>query len=108
LAIKCAEASSFTVALGKHAFYAQVDLEQPKAYAYAKEVMSMNSLAADAQGVFWPFLRSAPFAGPAVNLRRLAFPGAASVISQTRPRWDRSLGPTGRSTRLPSSKRLGL
>ena len=30
-------------------FYTQIDLDQPKAYAYAKEVMSMNSLAADAQ-----------------------------------------------------------
>jgi enoyl-CoA hydratase/carnithine racemase len=35
--------------LGKAAFYAQIDLEQPKAYAYAKEVMSMNALAEDAQ-----------------------------------------------------------
>lgn len=49
LADKIAAASSLTVALGKQAFYAQVDLDQPKAYAYAKEVMSMNALAADAQ-----------------------------------------------------------
>src|SRR5579864_53309 len=45
LATRIAEASSLTVALGKEAFYAQIDLDQPKAYAYAKEVMSMNSLA---------------------------------------------------------------
>jgi enoyl-CoA hydratase/carnithine racemase len=44
-----AEASSFTIGLGKQAFYAQIDLDQPKAYAYAKEVMSMNALEADAQ-----------------------------------------------------------
>jgi enoyl-CoA hydratase/carnithine racemase len=44
-----ASASSLTVAIGKQAFYAQIDLDQPKAYAYAKEVMSMNALAADAQ-----------------------------------------------------------
>jgi enoyl-CoA hydratase/carnithine racemase len=56
LAIKCAEASSFTVALGKQAFYAQVDLDQPKAYAYAKEVMTMNSLAPDAQEGISAFL----------------------------------------------------
>jgi enoyl-CoA hydratase/carnithine racemase len=56
LAVRCAEASSFTVALGKHAFYAQVDLDQPKAYAYAKEVMTMNSLAADAQEGISAFL----------------------------------------------------
>jgi enoyl-CoA hydratase/carnithine racemase len=49
LACQVAEASSFTVALGKQAYYAQIDLDQPKAYAYAKEVMSMNALAADAQ-----------------------------------------------------------
>jgi enoyl-CoA hydratase/carnithine racemase len=56
LALRCAEASSFTVALGKRAFYAQVDLDQPKAYAYAKEVMTMNSLAADAQEGISAFL----------------------------------------------------
>lgn len=49
LGIQIAKASSLTVALGKEAFYAQIDLDQPKAYAYAKEVMSMNSLAVDAQ-----------------------------------------------------------
>jgi enoyl-CoA hydratase/carnithine racemase len=56
LAVKCAEASSFTVALGKQAFYAQIDLDQPKAYAYAKEVMTMNSLATDAQEGISAFL----------------------------------------------------
>jgi enoyl-CoA hydratase/carnithine racemase len=56
LALRCAEASSFTVGLGKQAFYAQVDLDQPKAYAYAKEVMTMNSLAADAQEGISAFL----------------------------------------------------
>jgi enoyl-CoA hydratase/carnithine racemase len=49
LAEQIAKASAFTVRLGKQAFYAQIDLDQPKAYAYAKEVMSMNALAADAQ-----------------------------------------------------------
>jgi len=49
LAEKIASASSLVVAIGKQAFYAQIDLDQPKAYAYAKEVMSMNALAADAQ-----------------------------------------------------------
>ena len=48
LAVRIVEASSLTVALGKQAFYTQIDLDQPKAYAYAKEVMSMNALAADA------------------------------------------------------------
>ncbi len=56
LAARIAEASSLTVALGKQAFYTQIDLDQPKAYAYAKEVMSMNSLVADAQEGISAFL----------------------------------------------------
>jgi enoyl-CoA hydratase/carnithine racemase len=56
LACKIAEASSFTVALGKQAYYAQIDLDQSKAYAYAKEVMTMNSLAEDAQEGISAFL----------------------------------------------------
>jgi enoyl-CoA hydratase/carnithine racemase len=65
LAGRIAEASSLTVALGKQAFYTQIDLDQPKAYAYAKEVMSMNSLAADAQEGISAFLekRQACWAG---------------------------------------------
>ncbi len=56
LARKVAAASSFTVGLGKDAFYAQIDLDQPKAYAYAKEVMSMNALDGDAREGIAAFL----------------------------------------------------
>ncbi len=49
LATGIASAAGFVIGLGKAAFYAQIDLDQPKAYAYAKEVMSMNALAEDAQ-----------------------------------------------------------
>jgi enoyl-CoA hydratase/carnithine racemase len=56
LAVRIAEASPLTVGIGKAAFYTQIDLDQPKAYAYAKEVMSMNSLAADAQEGIEAFL----------------------------------------------------
>jgi enoyl-CoA hydratase/carnithine racemase len=56
LATRIAEASSLVVALGKQAFYTQIDLDQPKAYDYAKEVMSMNALAADAQEGMCAFL----------------------------------------------------
>jgi enoyl-CoA hydratase/carnithine racemase len=56
MAEQIATASSFTVGLGKQAFYTQVDLDQPKAYAYAKEVMTMNSLAADAHEGIAAFL----------------------------------------------------
>lgn len=56
LAERIASASGFVVELGKEAFYAQIDLDQPKAYAYAKEIMSMNAIAADAQEGMCAFL----------------------------------------------------
>jgi enoyl-CoA hydratase/carnithine racemase len=56
LAAKIAEASALVVGIGKQAFYTQIDLDQPKAYAYAKEVMAMNALAADAQEGMSAFL----------------------------------------------------
>jgi enoyl-CoA hydratase/carnithine racemase len=56
LAMQIAEASSFTVALGKQAYYKQIDLDQAGAYAYAKEVMSQNALAEDAQEGISAFL----------------------------------------------------
>ena len=56
LAEQIVAASGFVVELGKAAFYAQIDLDQPKAYAYAKEIMSMNALAADAQEGMCAFL----------------------------------------------------
>ena len=60
LAAKVAEASALVVSIGKQAFYTQIDLDQPKAYAYAKEVMSMNALAADAQEGIGAFLEKRP------------------------------------------------
>jgi enoyl-CoA hydratase/carnithine racemase len=61
LAARIDAASGFVVGLGKAAFYTQIDLDQPKAYAYAKEVMSMNALAADAREGIGAFLeRRAP------------------------------------------------
>jgi enoyl-CoA hydratase/carnithine racemase len=59
-ASKIAAASSLVVALGKQAYYTQIDLDQPKAYAYAKEVMSMNALTADAQEGIDAFLSKRP------------------------------------------------
>jgi enoyl-CoA hydratase/carnithine racemase len=49
LAGKIADASPLVVGIGKSAYYAQIDMDQRSAYAYAKEVMSMNALAEDAQ-----------------------------------------------------------
>jgi enoyl-CoA hydratase/carnithine racemase len=56
LASQIAEASSFTVALGKQAYYNQIDLDQAGAYAYTKEVMSQNALSDDAQEGISAFL----------------------------------------------------
>ncbi len=56
LACEIAQSSPFTIALGKQAYYAQIDLDEAKAYAYAKEVMSMNALAQDAQEGITAFL----------------------------------------------------
>jgi enoyl-CoA hydratase/carnithine racemase len=41
--------SPLTVAIGKEAFYAQLELDEHRAYDLTKSVMAMNSLAADAQ-----------------------------------------------------------
>jgi enoyl-CoA hydratase/carnithine racemase len=56
IAARIAEASEFVVALGKQAFYKQIDLDQPKAYGYATEVMTANSVALDAQEGIAAFL----------------------------------------------------
>ncbi len=60
LACEIAQASELVIGLGKAAFYAQIDLDQPKAYSYAKEVMSMNALTADAQEGMTAFLEKRP------------------------------------------------
>ncbi|HXX47976.1 MAG TPA: enoyl-CoA hydratase-related protein [Myxococcota bacterium] len=41
--------SAFSKGLGKQAYYAQIDLDQPKAYAYAVEVMAAGAVAEDGQ-----------------------------------------------------------
>lgn len=56
LATEVAAASSVVTAIGKQAFYTQIDLDQAKAYAYAKEVMTMNSMAAVADEGISAFL----------------------------------------------------
>jgi len=60
LAEKIAASSPFVVGLGKQAFYRQLDMPQPQAYAYAREVMSLNALAADAQEGMCAFLEKRP------------------------------------------------
>src|SRR6266498_1147130 len=56
LALQIASASPVTLSIGKQAFYSQIDLDEQKAYAYAKEIMTMNALAADAQEGISAFL----------------------------------------------------
>ena len=65
LAARIAQASPVTLGIGKQAFYSQIDLDQPKAYAYTKEIMTMNSMAADAQEGISAFLgkRAASWTG---------------------------------------------
>jgi len=60
LAREIAKASSLVLAIGKEAFYAQIELDQPKAYAYTKEVMSTNAAAADGQEGMTAFLEKRP------------------------------------------------
>jgi enoyl-CoA hydratase/carnithine racemase len=60
LAAEIAAASSFTIGLGKAAFYAQIDLDEARAYDYTKEIMSLNALAEDAQEGIGAFLDKRP------------------------------------------------
>jgi enoyl-CoA hydratase/carnithine racemase len=55
-ATELAQASRFTLAFGKQAFYHQVDLEEPVAYGYAKEAIAMNALSEDAREGIQAFL----------------------------------------------------
>ncbi|HLH39325.1 MAG TPA: enoyl-CoA hydratase [Bryobacteraceae bacterium] len=60
LACEISAASPLTISIGKQAYYAQIELDQPRAYAYAKEVMSMNAAAYDAQEGITAFLEKRP------------------------------------------------
>jgi enoyl-CoA hydratase/carnithine racemase len=51
-----ARSSSYTVAIGKQAFYDQVDRAERDAYEHTKGVMTENALAADAQEGMTAFL----------------------------------------------------
>ena len=51
-----ARSSPLTVGIGKAAFYGQVELDERRAYELTKSVMTMNSLAADAQEGICAFL----------------------------------------------------
>jgi enoyl-CoA hydratase/carnithine racemase len=56
LAHRIAQASPLIVDLGKQAYYTQIDLDQAAAYDYAREIMTKNAMAADAQEGMLAFL----------------------------------------------------
>jgi len=60
MAAKIAAMSPTVIALGKAAFYRQLQMPQPLAYDYAQDVMSMNAGAADAQEGMKAFLEKRP------------------------------------------------
>lgn len=53
---KIARSSPLTVGSGKEAFYAQIELDEHRAYDLTKAVMAMNSMAGDAQEGMCAFL----------------------------------------------------
>ena len=60
LLTRATRGSAFSKGLGKRAFYAQVDLDQPKAYAHAMSVMASSSQSHDAQEGMSSFLEHRP------------------------------------------------
>lgn len=66
LMARATRGSATSKGLGKHGFYAQVDLDQAKAYAYAIELMAAAAVTPDAQEGFAAFLekRKANYAPP--------------------------------------------
>ncbi len=60
LAEQISRSSSYTVAMGKEAFYAQVEETEHGAYQHTKLVMTENALAADAQEGMSAFLQKRP------------------------------------------------
>lgn len=66
LIYRATRGSAASKAVGKHAYYVQIDLDQDEAYAYAVEVMAANATTPDAQEGISSFLekRKANFAPP--------------------------------------------
>jgi enoyl-CoA hydratase/carnithine racemase len=66
LVVRATRGSALSKGLGKHGFYAQIDLDQSKAYAYAVEVMAAAAVTPDAQEGIAAFLekRKPTFAPP--------------------------------------------
>jgi enoyl-CoA hydratase/carnithine racemase len=50
------QASPLVLRTGKRAFYGQIELDEPRAYQYANEVITLNLIAEDAQEGIKAFL----------------------------------------------------
>jgi enoyl-CoA hydratase/carnithine racemase len=57
---RIAEASSTVVAIGKRAFYLQIEQEEARAYALTKQIMTENAMRAEAQEGISAFLEKRP------------------------------------------------
>ena len=62
LLARATRGSALSKSLGKASFYAQIDMDQPKAYAYAVEMMASASQTADGQEGMNSFLEKRPAA----------------------------------------------
>lgn len=60
LMLRATKGSVLSKGLGKRGFYGQVDLDQPKAYAFAMELMSASAMTPDAQEGIAAFLGKRP------------------------------------------------
>jgi enoyl-CoA hydratase/carnithine racemase len=56
LARAASRGSAYAKGAGKQSFYAQIDLDQPQAYAYASEVMAMMAFTADGREAIRAFV----------------------------------------------------
>jgi enoyl-CoA hydratase/carnithine racemase len=60
LIVRASRGSAMSKGMGKATFYGQVDLDQPKAYSYAMEVMAAGAVSADGQEGIASFLEKRP------------------------------------------------
>jgi len=87
LAERIGGGSHTVVGMGKLAYYAQIDLEQAKAYVFAQEVMSRNASTEDAQEGIAAFLEKRTPSWPgqsAIGLPRASTDSAGSEIDDMR------------------------
>ena len=76
--------SATAKAMGKHAYYAQIDLDQAKAYSYAVEVMAAGAVSPDGQEGIASFLeKRKPKFGKRANESAAASVMAAVDVAAT-------------------------